>query len=87
MARDKGIDRPPPIVARHVEVRVADAAIKDFHGDIVRAQGPSLEGERRERSAYGVGCIAKGFHVVSPNDQVDLLKGTQAVRAPDPTSP
>jgi hypothetical protein len=45
MAGDNGVLAPAPVVAGHVQVGVADAAIEDLHSDVVAAQGPALEVE------------------------------------------
>src|SRR5690606_5777350 len=43
VARDNGVITPAPIVARGVQVGMANPAIQDLHGDIVGPQFPALE--------------------------------------------
>ncbi|MNJ46366.1 hypothetical protein D3C77_414940 [compost metagenome] len=45
-----------------MQVRVADAAVEDLHGDIIGAQAAALELERRKRRAGRLGSVADGVH-------------------------
>src|SRR4051812_14848709 len=55
VAGHDGVDRIVPLVARLVEIGVADAAIQDVDHYIVRERMTALDGERRERR-IGVLC-------------------------------
>src|SRR5262245_58606569 len=57
VARQDRIERVLPFVADEVKVGVADAAIKDFDGDVLRPRITALESERRERLVGGLGRI------------------------------
>ena len=53
VARDHGEDGAAPLVARLVDVGVADAAEEDVDQHVVRARVAALDGERREGGAGG----------------------------------
>ncbi|MCY1426608.1 hypothetical protein D9M71_424310 [compost metagenome] len=48
MAGHNGVYRVVPVVVDLVGIGVADAAVSDIDGDVVRAQGPTFETERSE---------------------------------------
>ncbi len=62
VARDHGVAAGAPVVARLVQVGVADPAIEDFHRHIVGAQGATVEGERRQGNPGGLRCVTEGLH-------------------------
>ena len=50
-------DRGEPLLARLVDVRVADPGVLDVDEDITRTQLASLDGVRLERGSRGQGCV------------------------------
>ncbi len=65
--------RPSPVVARPVQVGVADAGIKDLHRHVVRAQRAALEGVRLKAGAGGRGCVAEGLVTKACQGGVSLV--------------
>ena len=55
MAGDQGVGHLSPIAADGVNVGVTDAAIVDFHGDVLRSQGSSLKLHELVWTVGGVG--------------------------------
>jgi len=61
VARHNRISAATPVVARGVQVRMANAAMRYFNQDIVVAQTPAIERKRFERPVRRVGRIAFGW--------------------------
>ena len=60
VAGDHGIDRIAPLVAGHVQVRMADAAVEDFNGDFSGAGLAAAEAVGSKRRLGVERCIAFG---------------------------
>ena len=65
MAGNHGVDRPAPLVTDLVNIRVADAGIKDLDGDVVGAGFPTLKLKSFKRGANGLGGVSDRLHGVS----------------------
>jgi hypothetical protein len=50
-----------PLVARGVQIRVADAAVEDVELDVLGQRLSAGEGKRRERRAGGGGCVSQSL--------------------------
>jgi len=61
--RDTDLLSETPIVARLMEIGMADATIEDFHDDVVWAQRAPLKGERFKWRRGGLSRISKCFHI------------------------
>jgi len=67
VAGNEGIDRVAPLVARHVQVGVADAAVEDVNGDFRRAGLAAGKVEGRERGvSVGRTVAFAGGHEKNP---------------------
>ena len=60
------IGGPAPVVAGHVQVRVADAAVENLQRDVVRAQGPAFEIKARQWRGRMFGGITDRLHQLTP---------------------
>jgi hypothetical protein len=69
VAGHDGVLRDAPVVADHVQVGVADAAVEDLDGDVVGAERAALEVEGRERGVRRGSCVAVGLHASSRPDR------------------
>ena len=57
VTRNDGIDGAAPVVARGVQVAVADAGIEDVDNDVVGARRTGGEGKGRKRAAGRCGGV------------------------------
>src|SRR6478735_7546094 len=60
VARDVGVGGPAPIIARGVEVGMADAGVGNLDGDVVGPQVAPLEGHWLQRLIRRVGAPTLG---------------------------
>jgi hypothetical protein len=66
MAGDERIERPAPVVARHVKICVADAAIENLHHDVIWTRRAPLERKGFERLVRRCARKAGGLHEFYP---------------------
>ena len=60
MPRHHRVDRAAPVVLGKVDIGVADAAVVNLDGNVIRAQGPTLDGMGSDARGFRLGGI--GFN-------------------------